>query len=171
MSTPRSDLHVQEPTDMSTAETMVNGNSPTTFTFHGIEGLPSASSPTFADFDRPPPIRREGTIDPGAIPPVIPPNHSHRTLVVCFDGTGDQFDCDNSNIVQLVELLKKDDRTKQLVYYQVSCLMFNHRACSLSLHRQALGRTRHQKLQLPLCPARGRYVNGFDIAACLLKYS
>ena len=42
-----------------------------------------------------------------------------RTLVLCFDGTGDQFDADNSNIVQLVSLLKKDDKTKQLVYYQV----------------------------------------------------
>ncbi|KAL4266753.1 T6SS Phospholipase effector Tle1-like catalytic domain-containing protein [Pleurotus pulmonarius] len=28
---------------------------------------------------------------------VIPPSHAHRTLVLCFDGTGDQFDDDNSN--------------------------------------------------------------------------
>ncbi len=35
-------------------------------------------------------------------------------------GTGDQFDADNSNIVQLFSLLKKDDKTKQMVYYQVS---------------------------------------------------
>ncbi|KAH8103592.1 hypothetical protein BXZ70DRAFT_889242 [Cristinia sonorae] len=41
-----------------------------------------------------------------------------RTLVLCFDGTGDQFDSDNSNVVQLVSMLKKDDTTKQLVYYQ-----------------------------------------------------
>ncbi|KIL57003.1 hypothetical protein M378DRAFT_88465, partial [Amanita muscaria Koide BX008] len=41
-----------------------------------------------------------------------------RTLVLCFDGTGDQFDNDNSNIVQLVSMLKKDDKTKQMVYYQ-----------------------------------------------------
>ena len=58
-------------------------------------------------------------IDPTVCPPVIPPDHTNRTLVVCFDGTGDQFDSDNSNIVQLVQLLKKDDRMQQLVYYQV----------------------------------------------------
>lgn len=59
------------------------------------------------------------------IPAVIPPDHEARTLVLCFDGTGDQFDADNSNIVQLVSLLKKDDKTRQLVYYQV-CLVPNH---------------------------------------------
>ncbi|KAJ3574362.1 hypothetical protein NP233_g1816 [Leucocoprinus birnbaumii] len=48
----------------------------------------------------------------------IPPDHKHRTLVLCFDGTGDQFDDDNSNIVNFVSLLKKNDNTKQLVYYQ-----------------------------------------------------
>ncbi|KDQ53573.1 hypothetical protein JAAARDRAFT_61279 [Jaapia argillacea MUCL 33604] len=41
-----------------------------------------------------------------------------RTLVLCFDGTGDQFDESNSNIVELVAMLRKDDRHKQLVYYQ-----------------------------------------------------
>jgi hypothetical protein len=58
------------------------------------------------------------------LPPVIPPPHPtrKRTLVVCFDGTGDQFDNDNSNIVKLVALMKKDDRHQQLVYYQVSVL-------------------------------------------------
>jgi hypothetical protein len=69
--------------------------------------------------DKPPPVRREHAIDPRGFPSVIPPDHNNRTLVVCFDGTGDQFDADNSNIVQLVQLLKKDDNTKQLVYYQV----------------------------------------------------
>ncbi|KAL0061353.1 hypothetical protein AAF712_011811 [Marasmius tenuissimus] len=49
---------------------------------------------------------------------IIPPEHSARTLVLCFDGTGDQFDSDNSNIVELFSLLKKDDRAKQMVYYQ-----------------------------------------------------
>ncbi|KAJ7755772.1 hypothetical protein B0H14DRAFT_413606 [Mycena olivaceomarginata] len=50
--------------------------------------------------------------------PVIPPEHPFRTLVLCFDGTGDQFDSDNSNIVQLFSMLPKADRTKQMVYYQ-----------------------------------------------------
>ncbi|KAJ7482950.1 hypothetical protein B0H11DRAFT_1208232 [Mycena galericulata] len=49
---------------------------------------------------------------------VIPPTHPFRTLVLCFDGTGDQFDSDNSNIVQFFSMLPKGDRTRQLVYYQ-----------------------------------------------------
>ncbi|KAK0221349.1 hypothetical protein IW262DRAFT_1272039 [Armillaria fumosa] len=52
------------------------------------------------------------------IPTTIPPKHESRTLVLCFDGTGDQFDADNSNIVQLCSLLKRDDRSQQMVYYQ-----------------------------------------------------
>ncbi|KAG7090384.1 hypothetical protein E1B28_009503 [Marasmius oreades] len=49
---------------------------------------------------------------------IIPPEHPYRTLVLCFDGTGDQFDSDNSNIVELFSMLKKDDCSKQMVYYQ-----------------------------------------------------
>ncbi|KAL5518743.1 hypothetical protein ACEPAH_426 [Sanghuangporus vaninii] len=41
-----------------------------------------------------------------------------RTLVLCFDGTGDQFDDDNSNVVQFLSCLKKDNQAEQLVYYQ-----------------------------------------------------
>ncbi|KAG8966396.1 hypothetical protein FRC03_012031 [Tulasnella sp. 419] len=41
-----------------------------------------------------------------------------RTLVLCFDGTGDMFDETNTNVVKLFSALKKDDREKQLVYYQ-----------------------------------------------------
>ncbi|KAJ3861403.1 hypothetical protein EV359DRAFT_47287 [Lentinula novae-zelandiae] len=66
---------------------------------------------------RPRPMR-EHKIDSRIIPPTIPPEHEHRTLVLCFDGTGDQFDVDNSNIVQLCSLLRKEDRSKQMVYYQ-----------------------------------------------------
>ncbi|KAK0435300.1 hypothetical protein EV421DRAFT_1740357 [Armillaria borealis] len=49
---------------------------------------------------------------------VVPPKHKSRTLVLCLDGTGDQFDADNSNIIQLCSLLKKDDPSQQMVYYQ-----------------------------------------------------
>ncbi|KAH0837783.1 hypothetical protein J3R83DRAFT_5963 [Lanmaoa asiatica] len=49
---------------------------------------------------------------------VIPPGNTHRTLVLCFDGTGDQFDADNSNIIQFFSMLKKDDPLRQMVYYQ-----------------------------------------------------
>ncbi|KAL5514281.1 hypothetical protein ACEPAG_2369 [Sanghuangporus baumii] len=54
--------------------------------------------------------------------PIIPPNSDRsfrrRTLVVCFDGTGDQFDLDNSNVINFFSVLKKGDRKRQLVYYQ-----------------------------------------------------
>ncbi|KAJ6530943.1 hypothetical protein DFH09DRAFT_1183741 [Mycena vulgaris] len=51
-------------------------------------------------------------------PTFVPPTNESRCLILCFDGTGDQFDADNSSIVQLVSALKKDDRKKQMVYYQ-----------------------------------------------------
>ncbi|KZV92257.1 hypothetical protein EXIGLDRAFT_614640 [Exidia glandulosa HHB12029] len=41
-----------------------------------------------------------------------------RTLVLCFDGTAGQFDGDNTNVVKMFSLLKKDEPDKQLVYYQ-----------------------------------------------------
>ncbi|GLB38659.1 putative uncharacterized alpha/beta hydrolase domain (DUF2235) [Lyophyllum shimeji] len=41
-----------------------------------------------------------------------------RTLVLCFDGTSDQYDAANTNIVKLFALLKKDDFNQQLCYYQ-----------------------------------------------------
>ncbi|TVY38900.1 Uncharacterized protein LSUB1_G002833 [Lachnellula subtilissima] len=40
-----------------------------------------------------------------------------RTLVICLDGTGDKFDGDNSNVVNFVGCLKKDDPS-QVTYYQ-----------------------------------------------------
>ncbi|KAI0829012.1 hypothetical protein BC628DRAFT_1337562 [Trametes gibbosa] len=54
--------------------------------------------------------------DNDIIPPYDPA--TPRTLVLCFDGTGDQFDSDNSNVVKFFSLLKKDDRREQMVYYQ-----------------------------------------------------
>lgn len=41
-----------------------------------------------------------------------------RTLVICLDGTGDQFDNDNSNIVNFVSCLKKHSPNEQVTYYQ-----------------------------------------------------
>ncbi|KAF9654138.1 hypothetical protein BDM02DRAFT_6878 [Thelephora ganbajun] len=49
---------------------------------------------------------------------IIPETHNNRTLVLCFDGTGDKFDSDNSNVVQFISLLKKDNKREQMVYYQ-----------------------------------------------------
>ncbi|KAF8868075.1 hypothetical protein CPB84DRAFT_1858548 [Gymnopilus junonius] len=109
--------HSLEGTVVSMTNTVVEGGSPSETHFPGFETTADpTATPQYQE--KPAPIRRENTIDPRAVPPVIPPDHPSRTLVVCFDGTGDQFDSDNSNIVQFVSLLKKDDRTKQLVYYQ-----------------------------------------------------
>ncbi|KAG9076960.1 hypothetical protein FS749_011201, partial [Ceratobasidium sp. UAMH 11750] len=41
-----------------------------------------------------------------------------RSLVLCFDGTSNQFSNQNTNVVKLMELLKKNDPDRQLVYYQ-----------------------------------------------------
>ncbi|OSD00890.1 hypothetical protein PYCCODRAFT_1370341 [Trametes coccinea BRFM310] len=54
--------------------------------------------------------------DNDIIPPPDPA--AARTLVLCFDGTGDQFDSDTSNVIKFFSMLKKDDRREQMVYYQ-----------------------------------------------------
>lgn len=116
--------HVQEPTALSLTETIVERREAATqdSTSLGIENIEKTTSPKpLVGTASRPPLRERTTFDARTLPPVIPPDHPHRTLVLCFDGTGDQFDADNSNIVQLVSLLKKDDRSKQLVYYQVRC--------------------------------------------------
>ncbi|KAI1852717.1 hypothetical protein JX265_003205 [Neoarthrinium moseri] len=41
-----------------------------------------------------------------------------RTLILALDGTGDQFDNDNSNIVNFVSCLKKHSPAEQVTYYQ-----------------------------------------------------
>jgi len=43
---------------------------------------------------------------------------NRRNFVLCFDGTGDQFDAENTNVVQFCSALKKDDASQQMVYYQ-----------------------------------------------------
>jgi uncharacterized protein (DUF2235 family) len=95
------------------------------------------TDPTYSlDTTKTPPSVGPGAFDPS----VIPPSHKDhtRTVVLCFDGTGDQFDTDvcvpscsrclphrlsrrsqNSNIIQLFSMLKKDDKSQQVVYYQV----------------------------------------------------
>jgi uncharacterized protein (DUF2235 family) len=46
------------------------------------------------------------------------PTRKPRTLVLCFDGTSNEYDEDNTNVVKLFALLKKDDTDEQLCYYQ-----------------------------------------------------
>ncbi|KAG8696704.1 hypothetical protein FRC11_000551, partial [Ceratobasidium sp. 423] len=81
---------------------------------------PSTSAPDIAELvdahaPRPHQPHRESTT---SFPQVIPPAHESRTLVLCFDGLGDQLDQDDSNIAQFSQLLKKGDQNKQMVYYQ-----------------------------------------------------
>ncbi|KAF8600938.1 hypothetical protein BDV93DRAFT_421482, partial [Ceratobasidium sp. AG-I] len=40
-----------------------------------------------------------------------------RTLVLCFDGTSNHFSNQNTNVVKLMELLKKTDPSRQMVRY------------------------------------------------------
>ena len=47
-----------------------------------------------------------------------------RKLVLCFDGTADQYDGDATNVVKLYSLLAKDKVEEQLCYYQVSAPRF-----------------------------------------------
>ena len=63
-----------------------------------------------------------GEVKLPVIPPVIPleTKDRRRTLVLCFDGTGDQFQNSNSNVVKFVSMLMKEDNDKQVVYYQAS---------------------------------------------------
>lgn len=115
--------HTQEPTGFSTTETVIGRETsearPTLGSAFSGRTLTSTSPDPLTLHDiRQPPARQE-TLDPRLTPTIIPPEHPYRTLILCFDGTGDQFDADNSNIVQLVSLLKKNDRSKQMVYYQV----------------------------------------------------
>ncbi|KXN83389.1 hypothetical protein AN958_01526 [Leucoagaricus sp. SymC.cos] len=111
--------HFQEPTTFSNTDTLnepqgeSRSSSPSISPFTGSVVQTTSPNPLHA-----PHPEHERTLDPRTFPTVIPPEHDHRTLVLCFDGTGDQFDADNSNIVQLVSLLKKNDRNKQMVYYQ-----------------------------------------------------
>ncbi|TFK40588.1 hypothetical protein BDQ12DRAFT_601197 [Crucibulum laeve] len=48
-------------------------------------------------------------------PPAVP--ERRRTLILCFDGTGNKFG-ENSNVVRFFQALKKDNAEEQLGYYQ-----------------------------------------------------
>jgi uncharacterized protein (DUF2235 family) len=55
----------------------------------------------------------------GAPVPAAPASENGRTLVLCFDGTSNEFDGTNTNVVKLFSFLEKEN-PKQHVYYQVS---------------------------------------------------
>ncbi len=41
-----------------------------------------------------------------------------RTIILCFDGTGNEYSAEPTNVIKLYSLLRKDSRN-QLCYYQV----------------------------------------------------
>jgi uncharacterized protein (DUF2235 family) len=43
-----------------------------------------------------------------------------RTLVLCFDGTSNEYGKNVTNVIKLYSLLRKDRVEEQLCYYQVS---------------------------------------------------
>jgi hypothetical protein len=116
--------HTLEPTSVSLTDTLVNrarnedGRPSLISAFSGVTIISPSSEQPLVDVNQPHPEQSESLeCGQATIPPSDPGRK--RTLVLCFDGTGDQFDADNSNIVQLLSLLKKDDNSQQMVYYQV----------------------------------------------------
>ena len=97
--------HVQQPSTSSTSPNVVNinGSQLTKESLVDSTILESARQ----------------TMSPSLPPFIGQTPHAGKMLIVCFDGTGNDFNADNSNIVQLVSMLKRDDQTKQMVYYQV----------------------------------------------------
>ncbi|KAJ8085202.1 hypothetical protein AAF712_003504 [Marasmius tenuissimus] len=100
--------HQREGTAWSTTSTIDEGAQ-----FFGKDRI--VTSPQELEFPSRPPLSPPPSLD-DVIPE--PDEHRHRTLVLCFDGTGDQFDDDNSNVVNFFSMLQKDDPKLQLVYYQ-----------------------------------------------------
>ncbi|KAF8642929.1 hypothetical protein AX16_009317 [Volvariella volvacea WC 439] len=58
--------------------------------------------------------------------PPPPISTQPRTIVCCFDGTGNKFG-ENSNVVRFCTALRKDDPERQLVYYQPGIGTYNPR--------------------------------------------
>ncbi|KAH9028348.1 hypothetical protein EDB85DRAFT_1970652 [Lactarius pseudohatsudake] len=59
--------------------------------------------------------------DTSYYPSAFPIKDDHRrprTLVLCFDGTANEFSKRNTNVVKLYSILKKDSPKSQLCYYQ-----------------------------------------------------
>ncbi len=56
--------------------------------------------------------------------PDATPTRKPRTLVLCFDGTTNSYGNNNTNVIKLYSLLKKDKVEEQLCYYQVSAPLY-----------------------------------------------
>ena len=70
------------------------------------------------------PIHISDTVPSASVPPTsskeareVEPNT--RTIILCFDGTGNECNGEPTNVIKLYSLLRKDSKN-QLCYYQVS---------------------------------------------------
>ncbi|TFK32817.1 hypothetical protein BDQ12DRAFT_691934 [Crucibulum laeve] len=83
-----------------------------------IMRIPWFSSKSTSE-ERAPLLANEQKPEPATIPPTL--LGRARTLVLCFDGTGDKVDEDNTNVVELRDMLKNSEdheSEEQRVYYQ-----------------------------------------------------
>lgn len=72
---------LMDPFADSASNTLTSRHKPTDVSEDGAYGFPKTYSP-----------QASVSAESGYVfDDVIPPNHSQRTLVLCFDGTGDQF--------------------------------------------------------------------------------
>jgi hypothetical protein len=60
-----------------------------------------------------------------------------KTIVLCFDGTANEFDSKNTNVVKLFGLLNKDLPDHQVCYYQASAVRSRQTSSSSLACRQA----------------------------------
>lgn len=117
--------HMQKPTTSSLTDTVVDRHDGHERP-HITSAFSGSNEPSPTCVDSAEDLRRHKSVSTKSPEPAhemsaIPSRSDFpsRTLIVCFDGTGDQFDDDNSNVVKFVSLLKKDVPSKQMVYYQV----------------------------------------------------
>lgn len=81
---PPLDFDMSEPVAQTNSEPSTTRLPP-----HHFQTLPAEPAQSRNETKIPP------SAGPGAYDPtVIPPSHNARTLILCFDGTGDQFDSD-----------------------------------------------------------------------------
>lgn len=57
----------------------------------------------------------------------LPAPREPRTIVCCFDGTGNKFGEENSNVVRFFKALNREKPEKQVVYYQPGIGTYNKR--------------------------------------------
>ncbi len=68
-------------------------------------------------------IHISDTVPSASVPPASKEDSEvgteNRTIILCFDGTGNAYDAKDTNVAKLYSLLRKDSKN-QLCYYQVS---------------------------------------------------